>query len=461
MKKTWLIIEDNPAKANSLIEAIQNNQYSKSDKIVWLWAWIEADLDAPDIKQLEENEFVNVLICKTGKILGKELKKYSKNDVLLLLDIELLGINNEQIDQEGNELYSTLKNSFFKVGPIRIIALTSIHFNTQVARDHLELELGAKISCVFTGQWNWTKEELDSYKKTSESVINDTLEKWDNIINKNDKLLIDYFEQMSKFTVKQLHNNWGTNITPKPVEYLAKFLGCNAGTFATILELKENNVFKSEDIVKECIKSLSFHEQEKCGLSLMGALFICWAAYRRVFPEGNGDKYFISAIKESRQLESDDQSIISRSSSIISLQGQAFLKKTIISLFKLFKQSFTADRDCSGFYKIGNDLLKSIKLTKEGFEIELGMDCSKLQKVLMKTQNQLLDFLNHNTESIERESEHVFSTLIIDFYLRSGISNEIRSNSDGTSFFFSSQYVLKLKSITNNPKDGMIIGFIK
>lgn len=420
--RKWIIIEDDVDKASLLIANILE-QFPKED-ISWIYTE-STDSDYPsyieknngktifrdDVKLNVDGEY-KFFEKEIGFVFGIDrahffevLKSLDFTDSVILLDIKQPVLDNSpEID---TQLKDYLLNVLSEYNDSITIVSNKAHY-ASTKKSFYPLE--KRINIQGSGDWEFAGKKM---YEDCQAAVRSAAKFHQRTFSENTYQLEDFLSDMAKLDQHACHN-WRENDytslkkykqkgrwnlewdMPIQLGYLIKLLDYQPQEFITTFNLKKNGYFYEGHPIGECLKVMGTKVQSnedeqldktKVGtnsFSFMGALFICWAAYRNTFrsTEERKDKYFIKAIKSSFK----DIRYIPRSSAISPPQQYETLTKTVNTLYDVMIDLYKS----TNLKNQGKDNLKGVRLNREGLSIRLNISPSKFhEKMRNKYQYQM------------------------------------------------------------------------
>ncbi len=478
-KKKWILIEDSAEKAKYLIGNVL--RLHPEDELIWLYAENESPLKPTFITRLEKGGFATYkseiklpggqcqLVtgtfrfhwCRKRKEFFNAFNAINDHQGIILLDVELATLGKKHyLDEELKA-----KVQYFLEGGkgkpkslITIISSVAAHGKT---RDDIAPD-DDRVLAIGGGRWSFSTR---SNPKDCEQVVMVSQENWDRLYGTPDLSIDEFLKKMSEFDQHECHN-WRDEIPselikyrsrnrwndhwnmPVQLGYLIQLLKYNPEHFINEFNLKkEDGYYRDGCDICECLKVMG--TKAKSGdprskgtesFSLLGILFICWAAYRHVFVnKDRKDQLFIDAIK------SCDSKNIARNSKITPPQTNATLKKTIIALYDMMSVLYKSTLE----HEKGKDLLKRIKLDKDGLQIILGINPENLFKGIKDTYESTIF-------RYEVEGGGTSSGKILTFHQYANYCDHLQMDKKP---FIGSYYGFKVMAAGNRVENGIIIMF--
>ncbi|GJM31024.1 MAG: hypothetical protein DHS20C18_00250 [Saprospiraceae bacterium] len=479
-KKKWILIEDSAEKAKYILANVL--RLHPIDELIWLYpenenplpptyikeidgkgaACFEGEIKLPNLEQKVITGKLRFHWCRTRQEFFDAFNAINDHNGIILLDVQLTTLGKKHYLDE--QLAGKIQY-FLEGGPkdaqslITIISGIAAHGRT---RDDIAPE-DERVLTIGGGRWSFSSR---SNPKDSVEAIEESQENWDNLYGNPTLSISDFLEKMAEFDQHECHNwrdeipselikyksrgRWNDNWKmPKQLGYLIQLLKYDPDKFVKEFNLKtKKGFFRDGCDICECMKVMGTKakadDPESKGtesFSLLGTLFVCWAAYRNVFVNkaSRQDALFIEAIK------SCNSKNIARNSKITPPQTNETLKKTIIALYDmmsvLYKSTIKKGK--------GKDLLKRIKLDKGGLNITLEIDPQGLfDGIKSAYEKRIFQF--------EVEGGGTSSNKILNFYQQTNFCDELQMDKKP---FLGSYYGFKVMAAGKNPQNGINITF--
>ena len=442
METKWLIIEDGFSRAKCLIEAIRIRD--DLNPIVLVFANIHIlPEDQSDLQIFCNHNKSDVIFCRDEKSLIYIIDSYKHENLIVLLDIELIGVSEKVIP---NSLTNTIKDVMeLKDQYIRFILRTTTgrDDNLVKALGLYSMQTRSFDRRFVTGGWDFASAQEPLLEACN--AINAAIARWEEFAGLS---INEFLVEMKKLSQEECHSGWGGQNAPIQFANLSRLLGYSTDSFAEMLGISYESC---QNVVGQTLIKMGCSDSES--VSVVAIAFIAWAAYRNVFPDGEGNDRFADAIKSVYDSDSENWEL-SRNSSVIVEQKYESLAMAVKSLHQVFVSIYKADRHNSS-YKEGDDLLHDVQLdSKNGLRIYLNMNPDKLAKTL----HNLADSLIMKKDNIG--SEHTVSWNILKFWIRSSVGECMTSSEDSVVPFFVPNYPLRISS-WGYDKKGTLLSFSK
>ncbi|MEM9820584.1 MAG: hypothetical protein AAF985_05910 [Bacteroidota bacterium] len=303
---------------------------------------------------------------------------------ILLLDVQLSALH----DRQG--FFTTLKfraKEFLKQSHQRsMITITT----SQMAFGTVKGEINRNDDRILAigGVWEFVGSTMN---KDCQSVVEESALHWQKLYGTPQFTLEDFFDEMAKFNQHACHNwqnetvgnlqkykekgRWDSNWEmPIQLAYLIRLLDYDPKVFVELFELKnDRGYFKNECAICECLKVMGTNDPNTTSYSVMGVLFICWAAYRGAFPKGEHNEAFIQAIKSC-------SADAARHGTISPPQTVKTQKATAIALYEMIRVLCVSSKKLAQ----ERDLIKSVQICECSLKIRISINARSLHQSIQK-----------------------------------------------------------------------------
>ena len=425
--RKWIIIEDDPNRAKYLIAFIL--RMFKEDRIYWLYtnkkdkvpSFISEDrFFCPPpfrLNGVDDEEVcgeIDFRWCDTPDAFFKHFKEINDYSGIILLDVNMPAFGSKDtLDEDlSDALRGFLYRDQLQPSNAMVTIVSSAASYTRVIKQLSPHE--KKVEKGGAGEWSF---ESSTFHKDCKSVIELSDRKWQELYGKPDFTLQDFLCKMAELDQHDCHN-WRDEIPaelirykkkgrwdkdwdmPIQLAYLIKLLNfTDADQFVEELELKKpSGHFLDGSVVCECLKVMGTKAKPPAvfagslgtlSFSLLGATFVCWAAYRQCFKledQPSGDQLFMQAIKSLKS--NPDKKNIARYKLISPPQQHDTLQRTITALYEMMMTMYTSTLESSS----GEDLLKDVSLNKTGLAIRINISPKNLfAKLSVRYKNKIMD----------------------------------------------------------------------
>ncbi len=400
--RRWVLVEDYPAKAEYLISYIM--QTHPSDEIYWIFPDSTTYNRPSYVKSLEKKDslkpFKMPLILEKGKIEvveGKVHFFWCKNredfselyedivrddNSILLLDVELKGLGKTGPDTDF--VAPKAKRMLGSQGRKCLVTIMSRVANFMEVKSRIDPEDDRILA--LGGRWQFI---YSSLPKDCREVVQESHKLWQKLFEKNEFNLDVFLEEMAKLSQHECHN-WQNELSknrqyyietgrwheewdmPIQLSYLIKLLNYKPDQFIEDLDLKKNNgYFQEGSPTCHALKLMGTKDKDTHSFSILGAAFIAWAAYRDLFPNGDGNALFLNAIRQASER-------MARHQFITPPQQLPTLQRTIRQLFQLLRTVFiSTEADPKQL-----DNLMEVELEDSGLSFCLNINPESLHQAL-------------------------------------------------------------------------------
>jgi len=424
--RKWIIIEDDPNRAKYLIAFILS--LFKEDQIYWLYtnnrdkvpSFVSEDglFRPPPFRLNGEKEEevcgkIDFRWCDNRAAFFEHFNEINDYNGIVLLDVNMPAFGSKDtLDEElGKALKGFLCGDQLEPSKSMITIASSQASYTRVIKQLSPYE--KKVEKGGAGEWSF---ETSTFHKDCKSVVELSDRKWQELYSNPDFTLQDFLSKMAELDQHDCHN-WRDEIPaelirykkkgrwdqdwdmPVQLAYLIKFLGfTDAEKFVKELELKKpSGHFLDGSVVCECLKVMGTKTKPPSvfpgslgtlSFSLLGATFVCWAAYRQCFRLEDapaGDQLFKQAIKSLKS--TPHKKNIARYKLISPPQQHDTLQKTITALYEMMMTMYKSTLESSS----GEDLLKDVSLNEKGLAIRININPSNLfKKLSLRYKNKIM-----------------------------------------------------------------------
>lgn len=462
-KRNWIIVEDSPIRAEELITQIIL-KHGQEDGIYWVYAHRDHKPSPTFVRDLvnPKGAFsrpngdkaivgdVKLYWTKTAEAFTKAFNKIKDLPGILLLDIDLSALG-------GNVHSPVLMNaarSFIPLGQPKNESLICI-VSRVAAYGPVKEEIRANDERIITdggGKWVFSMPRMAA---DCREVIEVCDEAWRKHYGTERISLDEFLDKMGELSIEDCHN-WQEQIPSRKQEYitqnrwsedwdmpiqlqhLIQLIGWPPERFIQTFQLRqEQNGFIDGHPICECLKTMG--NKDGNSFSLLGAIFIAWAAYRNTVSDGAKEELFVKAIQSLIELKEMD---IARRRMITPPQQLSCLKETINALYRLFCQVYISTRPEDQ----GQDILEEVHLNKQGLSIEVMIEPEPLHKSVSKSYWERVLSKSNETENSSNGGDT--SSKIIDYHIRSNYSDAFTYNPKHP--FFESDNSLKLIPTSEN-----------
>lgn len=485
--RKWILIEDDKEKAKNIIAVILS--FFKTEPIYWLYTDVNSTRMASFLTEededilfrqelkLEENEGFKKLEgklsyhhCKSRKDFFKYAQSINFESAIVILDIKQPVFGNQsELDIELRDFLKEQLDSNYEQNELCITIASNKANYVSVKNAFKPYE--DRINLNGSGNWSFTLTDMVSDCMEAIYSSNDF---YNDLFKENPYKLEDFLEDMSKLDQHACHNwnhedrsrviyfkkkgRWHLEWDmPIQLSYLIKLLGYDKDDFVKDFDMhNERGKFYEGHPIGECLKTMGTKQQvDKNGepdinskgstsFSFMGALFICWAAYRNTIKneKERKDQLFIEAIKSTFK---ERDRYIARISSISPKQTYKVLCFTINSLYDMLIDLYTSsEKD-----RLGKDNLKEVRLDKNGVSIRLEINPESIYESIRREYENTI--FGGNT-GVERGGNS--GTKIMKYFKLSNYCDDFSLNRNHLLGFDNS---LKLFAAGKKEKNGLII----
>jgi hypothetical protein len=251
-----------------------------------------------------------------------------------------------------------------------------------------------------------------SSKEALESNVKDIWLDKRNAVSKQDssnsKLgLPEFLREMSEFSQQECHENWGLEECPPIFNLLSRLLDYRVNALAEKIGLVNPNtkLFSTyeEHFIPHVLQCLGCKDTSQ--FSVLAAMFITWAAYRKDFPNGDNNEKFETALKDPNFLQSEKSSKwkLSKNSSIVTTRKREKIASAIVAFYDMISNLIKADKAIEGYCNLGDDLLLDIKIDiKNGLEIYLNIPPKNLSEKVERVSRKLCKLWDLDMEAIAK-----------------------------------------------------------
>lgn len=478
-KRKWLLIEDNREKAECLMANIAH--YFPREDIYWFYTEKETYIyprflyepkeaglvcfrtvyKKVDGKPKNIRKKINFYWCKNRTTFFDFFDQINDHNGIILLDVSMPVFDNKPFLTD--DLNKKIKDFLFGEDPRLCRPLITI---ISGVANNLPVKIGIGSEDekrILTSDAAFIPGTLT---KDCEKTINSSHQLWQILYENSQINLEEFLDKMAQMDQHECHN-WKNEVPSELVKYkqrnrwnedwdmpiqlgyLIQLLNYDPVEFVDKFKLKnEAGYFQDGCNICECLKVMG--TQAKPGksnskgtlsFSLLGTLFICWAAYRQTIAQEDRkhDDLFIEAILACPGKPAARYALISPPQTSFSL------RKTITALYNmmllLYKSSLPND--------YGKDLLKEVLFDETGLSIRLNINPEKLfEKMKLEYERRYLGG-QHNGGGLS-------TTKILDFYAVSNYCDFLQRNRIP---FLGTYYGLKILPAGIYNENGIILKF--